>query len=106
LGAPVGEDPQARLIGTGESYAAWLLDLGREAEPLVVRIARRPVDDLPRPMAAELVPAGIGPRPVLLEESPEPLGAPFIVTGYVPGREIGADGWGDELLAAHARQLA
>jgi aminoglycoside phosphotransferase (APT) family kinase protein len=80
-------------------------------QALVVRIARRPVSELPRPMTEELagialVPAGVGPRAVLLEESPEPLGAPFVVTSYVPGHEVEPADWTDELLAAHARQLA
>ncbi|GII24115.1 phosphotransferase family protein [Planosporangium mesophilum] len=110
LGLPAPAYPRVSLIGTGESYAAWLVRVP-DADPLVVRIARRPVDQLPRPMAAELagmalVPPGLGPRPVLLEESPVPLGAPFMVTGYVPGREVEPAGWTDELLVAHARQVA
>lgn len=108
LAAPV--DPQVSRIGSGESYEAWLV-AAAGAEPLVVRVARRPVSDLPRPMAAELagialVPDGIGPRAVVLEESPKPLGSPFMVTGFVPGREVDPAGWTGELVAAHARQLA
>ncbi|RSM88715.1 hypothetical protein DMH04_08850 [Kibdelosporangium aridum] len=98
------------LIGTGESYAAWLVRVAG-ADPLVVRIPRRPVEELPRPMAAEmtgltLAPPGLGPRAVLFEESADPLGAPFLVTGYVPGHEVSVHDWDDALLAAHARQLA
>ncbi len=98
------------LIGTGESYAAWRVRVPG-AESLVIRIARRAAGGMARPMADEfaamgLVPPGLGPRPVLLEESSGPFGAPFMVTGYVPGRTVGPAGWTDELLTAHARQMA
>lgn len=110
VGLPGEQAPEVSLLGTGESYAAWLVRV-TGADPVVVRIPRRPVDELPRPMAAEvaglaLVPPGLGPRAVLFEESPEPLGAPFMVTGFVPGREVAAHDWDDTLLAAHARRLA
>ncbi|SMC65972.1 phosphotransferase family protein [Kibdelosporangium aridum] len=109
VGLPPGE-PKVSLIGTGESYAAWLVRVA-DADPLVVRIPRRPVEQLPRPMAAEmaglvLVPPGLGPRAVLFEESADSLGVPFLVTGYVPGREVSVQDWDDALLLAHARQLA
>ena len=96
-----------RLLGTGESYAAWLVRVA--ARTVVVRVARR--SDLPRPMAAEfaalaLVPAGLGPRPVALEESADPLGSPFMVVGYVPGRVVEPSGWSRPLLVTHVRALA
>jgi aminoglycoside phosphotransferase (APT) family kinase protein len=109
LGLPAAA-PDINPIGTGESYAAWLVQLPG-SEPLVVRIARRPVDQMPRPMAAELaaialVPTGVGPRAILLEPSPDPLGAPFMITTYVPGRARAPERWTDDLLIAHARQMA
>ncbi len=80
VGVPSAGEPEVSLIGTGESYAAWLVRVAG-ADTLVVRIPRRPVDELPRPMAAEvaglaLAPPGLGPRAVLFEESAEHLGAP------------------------------
>jgi len=110
LGLHTAVAPHVSLIGTGESYVVWLVRVPG-AEPLAVRIARRPPGDMARPMAGEfaamaLVPPGLAPRRVLLEESPEPLGAPFLVTGYVPGHTVEPAGWTDDLLAAHARQMA
>lgn len=110
VGVSSASEAEVRLIGTGESYAAWLVRVAG-ADPLVVRIPRRPVEELPRPMADEvaglaLVPPGLGPRAVLFEESAEHLGAPFMVTTYVPGQVLGAQDWDDALLRAHARQLA
>lgn len=110
VGVPPAGEAEVGLIGTGESYAAWLVRLAG-AGPLVVRIPRRPVEELPRPMADEvaglaLVPPGLGPRAVLFEESAEHLGAPFMITTYVPGQVVAARDWDDALLHAHARQLA
>lgn len=114
-GGPV----RVRRLGAGESYEAWHVRAGGEdggedsgedsGEDVVLRVVHRPVHELPRPMSAEfdvlpLVPAGIGPRAVLLDESPELLGSPFMVTSLVPGRVV--DAWSPELLTAHARQLA
>jgi aminoglycoside phosphotransferase (APT) family kinase protein len=110
VGVSSAGEPEVSLIGTGESYAAWLVRVAG-ADPLVVRIPRRPVDELPRPMAAEvaglaLAPPGLAPRAVLFEESAEHLGAPFMITSHVRGRVVGAQDWDDALLNAHARQLA
>jgi aminoglycoside phosphotransferase (APT) family kinase protein len=110
VGVPSAGEAEVSLIGTGESYAAWLVRVAG-VDPLVVRIPWRPVEELPRPMAAEvaglaLVPPGLGPRAVLFEESAEHLGAPFMVTTYVPGQVVAARNWDDALLHAHARQLA
>jgi aminoglycoside phosphotransferase (APT) family kinase protein len=98
-----------RRLGAGESYEAW--HVRADGADLVVRVARRPVAEMPRPMANEftmldLVPDGLGPRPVLLDESPELLGSPFMVTTLVPGRVVAASEWTPDLLAAHARHLA
>jgi len=100
---------RVQRLGAGESYAAWRVRTG--TEDVVVRVARRPVAELPRPMANEfamlrLVPEGLGPRPVLLDESAELFGSPFIVTTFVPGRVVGPGEWTPELLTAHARGLA
>jgi len=109
--APSDEEVRIRSIGAGESYAAWLLEVDGSA-PRVVRIARRPVADLPRPMAEEfaalaVVPHDVGPAPVLLDQTEgNPLGPPYMVTGYVPGRERKLAEWDDALLAAHASQMA
>lgn len=104
-------DVSIRLLGQGESYAAWLL-AEDGASPLVVRVARRALNDLPRPMAEEfaalrMVPHDIGPSPIVLADRAEnALGAPYMVTSYVPGRERPPVEWSDALLSAHAAQLA
>ncbi|UNO43276.1 phosphotransferase [Streptomyces sp. MST-110588] len=100
-----------RVLGRGESYTAWLLEAGGSSS-LVVRVPRRPVAELPRPIGEEfaalsVVPGGTGPAPVLLEERYDnPLGSPYMVTGYVPGRERAAGEWDARLLGAHVRQVA
>jgi aminoglycoside phosphotransferase (APT) family kinase protein len=100
-----------RLLGQGESYTAWRLDADG-ADPLVVRVARRAVEDLPRPMTEEfaalgILPDGVGPAPVLLEQAPDnPLGSPYMVCGYVPGTVRRPAEWTDAMLGAHARQMA
>ncbi|GAB2881399.1 aminoglycoside phosphotransferase family protein [Streptomyces deserti] len=99
-----------RLLGRGESYTAWRLDADG-TPPLVVRVTRRAPEDLPRPMSQEfaalrLLPDGIGPSAVLLEQARDhPLGSPYMVCGYVPGRVLRPAEWSDSLLAAHARQM-
>ncbi|HEX6355814.1 phosphotransferase family protein [Actinophytocola sp.] len=104
-GGPV----RVRRLGAGETYEAWHVHAG--AEDVVVRIVHRPVAELPRPMAAEfdmlrLVPDGFGPRPVLLDETTDLLGRPFMVTTFVPGSIVPPDRWTPELLTTHARRLA
>jgi aminoglycoside phosphotransferase (APT) family kinase protein len=108
FGLPGGPVIVQRL-GAGETYAAWRATAGDH--DVVVRVVRRPVAEMPRPMATEfamlrLVPDGLGSRPVLLDESPELLGRPFMVTTFVPGRVGGPADWTPELLTAHARGLA
>ena len=122
-GVPEDPSPVATLIGTGESYAAWLVvsrelaDLRAPEGPrtIVVRVPLRP-DELPRPMAEEFAalqaaPEGIGPRPIHL--APAGTGGDgegrvpsYMVVGRVPGQVRPASAWTDALLAAHARQLA
>jgi aminoglycoside phosphotransferase (APT) family kinase protein len=112
LGLPgTARDVSVRLLGQGESYAAWLVEAGGAA-PVVVRIARRSLEDLPRPMADEFaalgqVPRDIGPSPILLDQSgASPLAAPYMVTSFVPGRVRPPEQWSEALLSAHAAQLA
>ncbi|MEX3510556.1 phosphotransferase [Kocuria carniphila] len=110
LGSSPGDGDEVRLLGHGESFAAWLLEAGEQR--VVVRIARRPVEELPRPMQEEfhglsLVPEGIGPQALVLEESVDnPLGAPYMVVGFVPGRVLPPGQWTPGLVQAHAQQMA
>lgn len=128
----------ATLLGSGESYAAWLAValagdelLRRDRRTVVIRIPRRPFEDLPRPMAEEfaallLAPEGVGPRPIHLQApdaaEPDPaIGAgpttggrasddagpaAYMVVDQVPGQVRPAAAWTDALLTAHAGQLA
>jgi aminoglycoside phosphotransferase (APT) family kinase protein len=104
-------DVAVRLLGQGESYAAWLVQVSG-SDPVVVRIARRSLEDLPRPMAEEFaaldqVPPDLGPAPILLDQSRDSaLAAPYMVTSYVPGRVRAPEEWDDALLSAHAARLA
>lgn len=83
-------------IGGGESYFAWSVrneGVEKNENALVVRVARRPLAELPRPMEAEfaalnLVPTGIGPRPIKLELESSSLGVPFMVESFVKGRAL------------------
>lgn len=131
-GVPADPSPDATLIGTGESYAAWLV-LSRELADLRARqgpravVVRVPLEnaDLPRPMSEEFAalvaaPEGIGPRPIHLATGQvashadpaavglgEVGGGPaYMVVEHVPGHPRPAAGWTDDLLAAHAGQLA
>ncbi|MFV0131801.1 phosphotransferase family protein [Streptomyces sp. HMX87] len=108
---PSSNSACVQLLGEGESYRVWRLDVAGHP-PLAVRVARRALQELPRPMHQEFaalsqLPDGIGPSPVLLNENPDsPLGAPYMVCGYVPGRVPKPAQWSDSLLHAHARQLS
>ena len=126
-GVPAAPSPHATLIGTGESYAAWLVisrelaDLRDQRGPraVVVRVPHH-LQELPRPMSEEFAalvaaPEGIGPRPIHLSAPGEPLSAElgggtgdpaYMVVERVPGQVRPASAWTDDLLAAHARQLA
>ncbi|GAA1155139.1 phosphotransferase family protein [Ornithinicoccus hortensis] len=108
------------LLGSGESYAAWLAvalagdELHRRGRrTAVIRVPRRSPDDLPRPMAEEfaallLAPEGVGPRPIHLQEpGGGETGPPaYLVVDQVPGQVRPRGSWTDELLVAHAGQLA
>ncbi|GGR87072.1 hypothetical protein GCM10010252_27250 [Streptomyces aureoverticillatus] len=57
--------------------------------------------------ALTVLPDGIGPSAVLLEQARDnPLGSPYMVCGYVSGRVLRPTEWNDDLLAAHARQMS
>ena len=72
-GVPPGP-VRLRRLGAGESYAAWLLRSGNEER--VVRIPRRPLDQLPRSMAAEFA---------ALEQVPPDLGASAVAIALATG---------------------
>lgn len=133
-GVPPGP-VRLRRLGAGESYAAWLLCSGNKER--VVRIPRRPLDQLPRSMAAEFaaleqVPPDLGASAVAIAletgsggigddgpggiggadgaDSPgspdNPLGIPYMVTTYVPGRVLAPGDWRPEFAAPLAAQIA
>lgn len=127
-GVPPGP-VRLRRLGAGESYAAWLLCSGNEER--VVRIPRRPLDQLPRSMAAEFaaleqVPPDLGASAVAIaletgsggigDDGPDgpggsggpdnPLGIPYMVTTYVPGRVLAPGDWRPEFAAPLAVQIA
>ena len=127
-GVPPGP-VRLRRLGAGESYAAWLLRSGNEER--VVRVPRRPLDQLPRSMAAEFaaleqVPPDLGASAVAIaletgsggigDDGPDgpggsggpdnPLGIPYMVTTYVPGRVLAPGDWRPEFAAPLAVQIA
>ena len=170
-GVPPGP-VRLRRLGAGESYAAWLLCSGNKER--VVRIPRRPLDQLPRSMAAEFaaleqVPPDLGASAVAIaletgsggiggpdgsggpdgaddssgigdDDCPggpgstgstggsggpggpggpgvsdipsgpdcpgNPLGIPYMVTTYVPGRVLAPGDWRPEFAAPLAAQIA
>ena len=127
-GVPPGP-VRLRRLGAGESYAAWLLCSGNKER--VVRIPRRPLDQLPRSMAAEFaaleqVPPDLGASAVAIaletgsggigDDGPDgpggsggpdnPLGIPYMVTTYVPGRVLAPGDWRPEFAAPLAAQIA
>lgn len=101
---------QVWALGAGESYAAWLAT--DTASSLVFRIARRPPEDMPCPMADELraaalIPDEAGSRALAMDGSGDnPLGCPYIVSTFVPGTVRAPEQWDRDLLRAHARRLA
>lgn len=105
----VTSDLRVSLLGTGESYAAWRA--GDGATSLVFRLARRPVEDMPCPMAddraAAFVPDGIGSRALAVDDTGEnALGCPHVISTFVPGEVRAPGDWDRALLGAHARRLA
>lgn len=103
-------DLAVSLLGSGESYAAWLVTGG--ASSLVFRLARRRPEDMPCPMidefrAGRLIPDDMGSRPLAMDDSAaNPLGAPYIVSTFAPGTVLAPSAWDLPLLRAHARRLA
>ena len=97
-------------LGSGESYTAWRIGSGDQAR--VLRIPRRPPQEMPRSMGAEFevlrrVPPELGTSAVALETSSDnPLGTPYMVTTHVPGRSLRAADWNRRLAAVLAHQLA
>lgn len=98
------------LLGEGESYAAW--HVATRGTDVVVRVVRRPTEDLPRAMRDEftvlqLLPDGVGPEPVALDESGDRLGIPAMVVGLVPGEVLtDTEDWDRELITRLAHVIA
>ena len=97
-------------LGSGESYTAWRIGSGDQAR--VLRVPRRPPHEMPRSMEAEFevlrrVPPELGTSAVALETGADnPLGAPYMVTTYVPGRALRAADWNPRLATSLAHQIA
>lgn len=99
-----GPDPDR--VGTGESYEAWRFG------DLLLRVARRPVGELPADPTVEyaalhLAPDGLAPRPIALGESV--IGGmryPWLAESVVPGRVLAPAAWTDALRARLAAHLA
>lgn len=112
------QDVAVSPIGNGESYDIFRLSAasppGQLSPPdLTLRLARRP--DLPRPITREFdnllrvsaLAPGHAPRPWTVDASCDnPLGAPYLVVDFVPGRVLPPQQWDGALLGAHARRLA
>lgn len=109
-GLVVSAAVEVHALGAGESYAAWKVVDGTQS--VVVRIPRRPPEEMPASMneeldASELIDGSVGARALAMDDSPDnALGTPFIVSTFVPGAVLPAAQWNDALLRAHARQLA
>ena len=102
--------PEVTFLGAGESYTACRIGSGDQAR--VLRIPRRPPHEMPRSMEAEFevlrrVPPELGTSAIALETGADnPLGAPYMVTTYVPGRALRAADWNPRLATALAHQIA
>lgn len=107
----VSSPSRAELIGYGESYDAWRV---RDASggDVVVRVARRPVHELPKPLDQEaaayrLIPPGVGPRLLAVDPAGERFGGPCLVISYLPGVPGGDPSlWDARCLDHLAGQLA
>lgn len=97
-------------LGAGESYTAWRIGSGEQTR--VLRLPRRPLREMPRPLQTEFevlrrVPPELGTSAVALEAgSDNPLGTPYMVTTHVPGRALRATDWNSRLATALAHQIA
>lgn len=109
-GLVVSAAVEVHALGAGESYAAWKVADGSQS--VVVRIPRRPPEEMPTSMmeeldASALIDGSVGSRALAMDESSDnALGTPFIVSTFVPGAVLPAAQWNEALLMAHARQLA
>lgn len=107
-GVPAGA-AQVEPLGCGESYSAWLVQGAGGAR--VLRVARRPVTEMPRPLEAELealerVPSDLGSRALGAQADPDnALGAPYLVVTHVPGRVMTPQDWSPQLGERLAAQL-
>ena len=98
------------LLGAGESYVAWRIGSGDQAQ--VLRVPRRSPHEMPRSMTAEFetlrrVPPELGTSAIALETGTDnPLGIPYMVTTHVSGRALRATDWNPRLATALAHQIA
>ena len=89
--------PEITLLGAGESYVAWRIGSGDQAQ--VLRVPRRSPHEMPRSMMAEFetlrrVPPELGTSAIALETGTDnPLGIPYMVTTHVSGRALRATDW-------------
>ncbi|MDR1449907.1 MAG: aminoglycoside phosphotransferase family protein [Propionibacteriaceae bacterium] len=101
----------AVLAGVGNSFAVWRLQL-RNGESLALRLTRRRIEDMPRPLKAEfaaleLIPSDMGQRPLAMDESQaNGLGHPWLLTNWAPGESKPPDKWNDANLTALSETLA
>ena len=97
-------------LGAGESYVAWRIGSGDQAQ--VLRVPRRSPHEMPRSMTAEFetlrrVPPELGTSAIALETGTDnPLGIPYMVTTHVSGRALRATDWNPRLATALAHQIA
>ena len=102
--------PEITLLGAGESYVAWRIGSGDQAQ--VLRVPRRSPHETPRSMTAEFetlrrVPPELGTSAIALETGTDnPLGGPYMVTTHVSGRALRATDWNPRLATALAHQIA
>ena len=102
--------PEITLLGAGESYVAWRIGSGDQAQ--VLRVPRRSPHEMPRSMTAEFetlrrVPPELGTSAIALETGTDnPLGIPYMVTTHVSGRALRATDWNPRLATALAHQIA
>ena len=102
--------PEITLLGAGESYVAWRIGSGDQAQ--VLRLPRHLPHDMPRSMEAEFetlrrVPPELGTSAIALETGTDnPLGGPYMVTTHVSGRALRATDWNPRLATALAHQIA
>jgi len=102
--------PEITLLGAGESYVAWRIGSGDQAQ--VLRVPRRSPHEMPRSMTAEFetlrrVPPELGTSAIALETGTDnPLGIPYMVTTHVSGRALRATDWHPRLATALAHQIA